>query len=253
MQLIFIRHAEPDYAHNTITEKGWREARLLAPRVKEWRVTAFYCSPLGRAKDTAQPSLDACGREATIFPWLREFSVKAYNVVNRRTETSWDMYPGVWTEQPLLYDKDHWAEAPLFYGTNIRSEYDWVNGSLDGLLASYGYHRHHNYYHVDETASRDAALVFFCHLGVTCVMLSHLLGISPTVLQHGLFLPPSSVTILQTEERIRGSAAFRAQSIGDTSHLYVGREPVSVMASFAEPFQERDYDYHFAPEDFPTW
>ena len=29
MRLIFIRHAEPDYAHNTITEKGWKEARLL--------------------------------------------------------------------------------------------------------------------------------------------------------------------------------------------------------------------------------
>ena len=28
MRLIFIRHAEPDYEHDSLTEKGWREAKL---------------------------------------------------------------------------------------------------------------------------------------------------------------------------------------------------------------------------------
>ena len=88
MRLIFIRHAEPDYEHNTITEKGWREAKLLAPRVQGWNVTKFYCSPLGRAQDTSKPSLAACGREAETLEWLREFNVQAYNVVNRRTATA---------------------------------------------------------------------------------------------------------------------------------------------------------------------
>ena len=251
MRLIFIRHAEPDYEHNTITEKGWREAKLLAPRVQGWNVTKFYCSPLGRAQDTSKPSLAACGREAETLEWLREFNVQAYNVVNRRTATAWDMYPEVWTEEPLHFDKERWAESALYRRTNAQSEYDYVTGSLDRLLADYGYHRHHNYYHVDEDAHRDDTLVCFCHLGVTCVMLSHLLGVSPIVLLHGLFIPPSSVTIVQTEERIPGCAAFRAQSIGDTTHLYIGHEPVSIMASFVEPFQERDYDYHF--DGIPEW
>ena len=33
MRIIFVRHAEPDYANDTLTEKGWREAALLAERV----------------------------------------------------------------------------------------------------------------------------------------------------------------------------------------------------------------------------
>ena len=33
MKLLFIRHGEPDYVHDTLTEKGWREARLLAERI----------------------------------------------------------------------------------------------------------------------------------------------------------------------------------------------------------------------------
>lgn len=57
MRIIFVRHAEPDYANDTLTEKGWREAALLAERVSGWDVMDFYVSPLGRARDTASLSL----------------------------------------------------------------------------------------------------------------------------------------------------------------------------------------------------
>ena len=33
MKILIIRHAEPDYENNTITEKGWREAHMLAERL----------------------------------------------------------------------------------------------------------------------------------------------------------------------------------------------------------------------------
>lgn len=36
MRLILIRHAEPDYVRDSLTEKGWREAELLSERVSEW-------------------------------------------------------------------------------------------------------------------------------------------------------------------------------------------------------------------------
>ena len=41
MRLIFIRHGEPDYEHDSLTEKGWREAKLLAARTKDWHVDDF--------------------------------------------------------------------------------------------------------------------------------------------------------------------------------------------------------------------
>lgn len=71
MKLIFIRHGDPDYVNDTLTEKGRREAELLADMVSKWDVKQFYCSPLGRAKDTAAYSLKKMGREATIYPWLK--------------------------------------------------------------------------------------------------------------------------------------------------------------------------------------
>jgi len=62
MRLIFIRHGEPDYEHDSLTEKGWREAKLLAARTKDWHVDDFYVSPLGRAQDTASFTLKAHGK-----------------------------------------------------------------------------------------------------------------------------------------------------------------------------------------------
>ena len=52
MQLLIIRHGDPDYSIDSLTKKGWREAELLADRLSKLDIKAFYVSPLGRAKDT---------------------------------------------------------------------------------------------------------------------------------------------------------------------------------------------------------
>ena len=57
MRIVFIRHGEPDYSKDSLTPKGWREAELLAKRISKWNVSQFYCSPLGRARDTASCTL----------------------------------------------------------------------------------------------------------------------------------------------------------------------------------------------------
>ena len=57
MKLLFVRHGDPDYEHDGLTEKGVREAELLAPRLAALEgVRGCYVSPLGRAKATAAPT-----------------------------------------------------------------------------------------------------------------------------------------------------------------------------------------------------
>ena len=76
MRLILIRHGEPDYEHDTLTEKGWREAACLAGKAKNWNVQECFVSPLGRARDTARDTLAAWGMKEQILPWLKEFSAE---------------------------------------------------------------------------------------------------------------------------------------------------------------------------------
>ena len=84
---------------------------------------------------------------------------------------------------------------------------------------------------------RDGLLVFFCHHGLACAAIGHVLGIAPPLLWDGFFLPPASVTVLFSEERESGIAAFRCQCAGDTSHLRAAGLPVSRSGAFGAVFQ----------------
>ncbi|MBC7960452.1 MAG: histidine phosphatase family protein [Vallitaleaceae bacterium] len=148
MKLLIIRHGDPDYAIDSLTEKGWREAEYLSKSISDMEVKAFYVSPLGRAKDTASVT----------------------RVVRPNNDT----------------------------------------------------------------------LVMFCHFGVECIMLGHLLGISPMVLWHGFCAAPTSVTTLVTEERRKGIASFRMSTFGDIFHLHAAGEKAAFAARFCEMYDNMD-------------
>ena len=53
MKLIFVRHGEPDYAHDCLTENGILQAKKTAERLQNEPISAVYSSPMGRAVQTA--------------------------------------------------------------------------------------------------------------------------------------------------------------------------------------------------------
>ena len=76
MRFIIVRHGDPDYSIDSLTSKGWKEAELLSDRLVKLDVKNFYCSPLGRAKDTAKATLKKLNRKAKTLDWAREFEGK---------------------------------------------------------------------------------------------------------------------------------------------------------------------------------
>ena len=109
MKLIFIRHAEPDYSIDSLTEKGFYEAQLLAKRTAGWRVTDFYCSPLGRAIRTSEPTLACHGRTAITCDWLQEFRVPVSPEGRTDGKTiPWDFMPEYLNRYPELLDANRW-------------------------------------------------------------------------------------------------------------------------------------------------
>lgn len=238
MRLSIIRHGDPDYSIDSLTPAGWEEAQLLADRVSRLDVAAFYVSPLGRAQDTAAATLKKMGRTAQTLDWLREFPAEMVKDWEDKPGVIWDWLPEVWTGIPEFYDKDKWMNVPVFQQAGVPALAKQVTQGLDTLLAKHGYVREGNIYRV-ERANEDT-IVLFCHFGLECVLLGHLMGISPMVLWHGACAAPTSITTLCTEERREGIAAFRMSAFGDTSHLYAaGREP-SFSARFCETFARTD-------------
>lgn len=224
MKLIFIRHGDPNYADDTLTERGWKEAEALSRRVAKWDVDKFYCSPLGRAQDTASVSLKLMGRTAETKDWLREFYAPIIDQETGLERIPWDLMPAYWTKETQLYSKDNWYEHALMKTGKVAEEYRRVCNGIDEILAEHGYIRKDGYYITEQ--GNEKTLVFFCHLGVQFAVLSHLFGISAPAIWQNFFVAPTSVTVVATEERQKGNVAFRCKRLGDVSHLYAdGIEP----------------------------
>ena len=238
MKLIIVRHAEPDYSIDGLTEKGKLEAELLSKRLTKLLPDAFYCSTMGRARRTIEPTLAALGMEAEYCDWLREFDYENKVKLPYREEEKgcWDLLPDFVEENPTLYSPAEWRQVDFIKNSRVPDVYESVCREFDKVLELHGYKRRGNNYLV--TASNHKTLVFTCHFGVGAVLISHILGCSPySVWQHTVLLP-SSVTVFNSEERIEGSALFRASSIGDTSHLFKVGEENSFMARFCECFED---------------
>ncbi|MDF2485070.1 MAG: hypothetical protein K0R46_1238 [Herbinix sp.] len=238
MKLIIIRHADPDYVQDSLTEKGWIEAELLSNMISKMDVKAFYVSPLGRAKDTASVTLKKMNREAKVLSWLREFNAPIIDKESGDKRIPWDWLPSDWTTVDEYYDKNLWHTTSAMRSGNVIDEATFVNSGLDELLKEHGYQHEGNLFRA--VRPNNDTVVLFCHFGVECIILGHLLGISPMVLWHGFCAAPSSVTTLITEERREGVAYFRMSSFGDISHLYAFGEQPAFAARFCEMFENTD-------------
>lgn len=238
MKLLIIRHGDPNYAIDSLTPTGWEEARLLSDRIAKLNVKAFYVSPLGRAKDTASLTLEKMNRTAETLDWLQEFPAKVMRPNQTEPGVAWDWLPQDWTAEPRFFTAEDWTKPEAYEKANVAALAKEVEDGLDALLAKHGYRRDGKIYRAEQ--SNEDTVVLFCHFGVECVMLGHLLGISPVLLWHGACAAPTSVTTLTTEERLEGIAYFRMNAFGDTSHLYAGGQEPSFAARFCETYTNTD-------------
>ena len=234
MKLLIIRHGDPDYTIDSLTEKGHREAELLSERIAPMDIAAYYVSPLGRAQATAGYTLKKCGRSAETLDWLREFPprIKRPDLSGALSSCAWDWRPTDWTKVPEFYDRDLWYTHPIIEAANVKEAAIHVHEGLDSLLAKHGYARDGLYYRAVRPNHDTIALV--CHFGVEMVIIAHLIGVSPMPLWHGFVASPSAITRISTEERVSGIASFRVNEFGATPHLMLGDMEPSMRARYIE-------------------
>ncbi len=256
MRLYIIRHADPDYPNNTITEAGHAEARALAQRLAGEGLTRLYSSPLGRAQDTAAYTAEVTGLQVGIEPWTRELAALRMPAGPLQGGMLWDAHGHLLRAQredalaerleqldivrqtrlaaaraAAAADSDG-SQSPS--GDNNRPDparvdrygevVEAVRSESDAFLARHGYDRAGTSYRVVRPNRERIAV--FCHGGLGLTWLAHLLAIPMPLMWAGFWLPPSSVTTVLMDEREDDLATPRCLGVGDVSHLYAERLPV---------------------------
>lgn len=237
LKIIIIRHGDPDYEHDTLTQKGVKEAELLTKRTVNMGIDEIWCSPLGRAKATADGTIKALGKTPRIESWLREFDALVPQPETGNLSYAWDFRPRIYQNDDLIYS-DRWMESPLYNTEDFKTKYEQLCRGIDEMLAAHGYKKEGRIFTTEK--GNDDTLALFCHFGVEGFILSYLFSTSPHFFHQNFVALPTSVTTIYTEEREEGIVAFRCCGYGDISHLYAGNEPPSFSARFCEKFDSPD-------------
>jgi probable phosphoglycerate mutase len=223
MRLYLIRHADPDYANNTITPAGHLEARALGERMKKLGLDRIYVSPLGRAVHTMQYTAEALGMSHQIEEWTAELGGCAVDLPPWGQLMAWNV-PGEYirAKRPSM-TSDNWHE--WFTSSRLKEKAEEVGRCSDAFLARHGYVREGGRYRIQRPNREKIAV--FCHGGFGLFWLAHLLEIPHPLMWCGFGLPASSVTTILFDEQSRDWAVPRCTSLGDVSHLYAAGLPTS--------------------------
>lgn len=236
MRILIIRHGDPDYARDSLTEKGFRERACLLETLKKEGITSIYVSPLGRAQRTAEPIAEYCGIEPITLDWLREFpgSVKPpYEelgiVPAWNTNCPWNLMPQYWTTQNEFYSNEMWADHPLYDGSGVHKTCAAIDAGWEALMDRHGYERNGQLYDIKPDTDESQTIALFCHLGLGLGLLSRILKAPLPFMWQSFFLPCSSVTTVYTEKYkpYLNQCILRVIGLGDVSHLRMGDESVS--------------------------
>lgn len=224
MRLYLVRHADPDYANDTITSEGLLEAEALAKRLEREGVDRIYCSPLGRAVDTMNAAARRLGIQPEIVPWMAEME-------HRVDIQPWgDLHV---CDVPGEFIRRH-EDAGAHFNCFSRAPYNddelvrkvnVIRAGADSLLQQLGYERVGPRYRINQ-GNREK-IVIFGHQVLGMVLMSHFLGIPVELMWCGFWPAPSSVTTVLFEERSEHWAVPRCIGYADTSHLYEANLPIS--------------------------
>jgi len=209
MEIILIRHGDPDYANDTLTPRGHEEAEKLASYLANKPIDAIFQSPNGRARHTCDYTAKMKGIEPITLEWLREVGIKRG-----------DLY--LWNAPGYLFLS---ASALPSYEDCLKpdgvmpegeAQFNRVSRGFDEVLASFGYIKRGNLYQVESPNSRTIA--FFSHHGVIATLLSYLLHWAlPLAFVHSI-IQPTGLTLLKMPKH-EGFAQPKMITFNSLAHL----------------------------------
>ncbi len=229
MILYVIRHADPTYSPDSLTEKGKRQAEALGRRLSVHGLDRIYCSPMVRAQMTAQPACELLGIKPEILDWCSEATANNYFGFhdpenNDRWCWSFGISPTRYKTEEVLSLGDRWYEAFPFCHTKGKEGYEFITRESDAFMESLGYKREGLKYKIVNPS--DERVAVFCHYGFGTTWLARLLCINPVLFWSTFDINHSGVTIINFANDKSGYTAPKVLAFSDISHIYGERLPL---------------------------
>ena len=223
MKLYFIRHGDPDYKTDSLTELGRMQAEKLAAHIHELKIDEIYSSPLGRAVQTAAYSAEKLGIKPQSLPWLRELRWSDYSGDAYSTASPWSINDRFIAERHSYPSGDAWKTDESVKNDRIVEDVAEICASFDAWLKERGFERRGQLYKVvAPLAEKQCNVAFFCHGGVATALVSHLLNIPFWQMIAHAAVELTSVTCLEISESDGSAASPDAEHFAAARLVFYG-------------------------------
>ena len=173
MRIVFVRHGEPDYEKDCLTETGKKQAAAAALRLEREGISEIYASPMGREAETAAFTARQLGLPVHTLDYMHEISWGGPDTPSEGHP--WTLSDRMISREDFDFYREDWRKHPYFRN-NIATEYfDTVSKRFDAFLLEQGY-RHEGTRFLCET-DKEKTVAVFSHGGSGACVLAHLLAL----------------------------------------------------------------------------
>ena len=223
MRIVFVRHGEPDYANDCLTETGHRQARAAAERLKEEGIEEIWCSPLGRARITAEYASEALGLPVNTLDFMRELSWGSMDGEPVFSDGHpWNIADEM-ARQGTDLNRPDWPAHPYFANNRVAGCVRSVEKGIDEWLAGFGYIRQGNYYIHTAEEKEHRTVALFSHGGSSCAAMGHILNIPFPQMCGMLHIEFTGITIIRLDRSAGPGTLPCLELANDGKHIREGK------------------------------
>ena len=219
MRIIFIRHGNPDYQLDCLTELGHKQAEAAAEVLCTMGIEKIFSSTHGRALQTAEYTAKKLGFAINEIDFFRELNSR----LKADPTGPWTPECSPWLRTleykrralPLL-DKD-WRYHELYAEIDAPERIDKLCADFDEFLISLGIERDGLYYKVNNPEYKTVAM--FGHAMATSAVLAHIFNLTFPFICISFSMPQSGITVVEFKNGEEGFAHPTLMKCGNVDHL----------------------------------
>ncbi len=225
MIFYYIRHGEPIYEPDSLTELGTKQAEALSKRLAVYGVDKIFTSTSNRAIQTAQPTCELLD----IKPERLEFAHENLTWADLSVETedgngrTWifnsQKYKELFCDKEIRDLGDRWYEHPELKGINCEKGIKRIYDEADKFFASLGYEHERYTGKYKVIKSNDQRIALFAHQGFGLAFLSCLLDVPYPMFSTHFNVGHSGLTVIEFKE-VNGVAIPRMHTMSSDAHIY---------------------------------
>lgn len=245
MLFLYVRHGDPIYSPDSLTELGVNQAEALSKRLSLYGIDEIYASSSNRAQLTAKPTCEKLGKQMKILDFANEDYTWKELTIPVGDGLIWlfqhRKFINLLASKEIRDLGDRWFDHPEIKKFNFEKGINRVYDEVDKFMADLGYEHIRFTGKYKAVKPNDKRVALFAHHGFGLAFFSCLLDIPYPQMANHFDICHSGLTVIDFQEN-EGYAVPKILTLSSDSHLYkegVERNYNTIFGADYEEYNKR--------------